>query len=82
VALWACDTCSMELCEMCFDVLHRKGKRARHIRRARNGPSPVLKAASPTAAIVSPSGACPHILRVSCVVDLWQRGSVCFAMLL
>jgi len=31
-ALWGCEPCEMRLCDMCFDVLHRKGKRARHLR--------------------------------------------------
>lgn len=34
-ALWVCDTCEMDLCTMCFDVLHRKGKRALHRKRPR-----------------------------------------------
>ena len=35
--IWDCDVCEMGLCDMCFDVLHRKGKRALHGKRARNG---------------------------------------------
>ena len=35
--IWDCDVCQMGLCDMCFDVLHRKGKRAQHGKRARNG---------------------------------------------
>lgn len=31
-ASWGCDSCEMRLCDMCFDVLHRKGKRAKHPR--------------------------------------------------
>lgn len=40
--VWACDVCEMRLCGMCFDVLHRKGRRAAHPRRALNGDAPPL----------------------------------------
>lgn len=37
VSVVICETCAMELCEMCFDVLHRKGKRARHKKKVKDG---------------------------------------------
>lgn len=37
MSVWICETCEMKMCDMCFDVLHRKGKRALHPKRPREG---------------------------------------------
>eukprot|EP00624_Nannochloropsis_granulata_P004091 evm.model.NODE_305_length_6794_cov_44.475124.2 len=37
MSVWACEACEMNMCDMCFDVLHRKGKRAHHPKRPREG---------------------------------------------
>lgn len=56
-AVWACDVCVMEVCDMCFDVLHRKGKRSKHPKRPRAGATvPAPGATVP----VSPSGGEPE----------------------
>jgi len=76
-SLWVCDTCEMDLCTMCFDVLHRKGKRALHRKRPRESMAVQETASSNGDGGVTPPTppTIPHVLTLTEQVSSSSTGS-------